>query len=168
MLLKDFTEKEQLRPIKFLLLQNQPDWKDSQLAYILKIFAEYYRIPVLNIKNILQSAKELADDELIADLREEWGSISSYLSGELPNKDLDEAMKVFYRAIRWRLTQNDCRNRGYILENFPRFTPELNYIFNKLSLKKLKRKKPKPAPVAKATEKSIVSEEDIPAPPAEE
>lgn len=57
LLLKDFNEKEQLRPIKFLLLQNQLDWKDSKLAYILKIFSEYYRIPVLNIKNILQSAK---------------------------------------------------------------------------------------------------------------
>ena len=62
LLLKDFNEKEQLRPIKFLLLQNQLDWKDSKLAYILKIFSEYYRIPVLNIKNILQSAKELADE----------------------------------------------------------------------------------------------------------
>ena len=33
-------------------------------------------------------------------------------------------MKVFYRAIRWRLSQNDCKNRGFILQNFPRFTPE--------------------------------------------
>jgi adenylate kinase len=60
-------------------------------------------------------------------------------------------MKVFYRAIRWRITQNDCKNRGFILENFPKFSPELNYIFNKISLKKLKRKKPKAVPVAKAT-----------------
>lgn len=65
-------------------------------------------------------------------------------------------MKVFYRAIRWRLSQNDCRNRGYILENFPRFAPELDLVFNKISLKKLKRKKPKPLP-PKATEKAITS-----------
>jgi adenylate kinase len=79
--------------------------------------------------------------------------------------ELDETMKVFYRAVRWRLGQNDCKNRGFILENFPRFTPELEFIFNKLNLKKLKRKKAKPVPVPKATEKSIASEEDVPAPP---
>lgn len=55
--------------MKFIILQNHPEWKDSKLAYILKVFSEYYRIPVLNIKNILQSAKELGDDELINDLR---------------------------------------------------------------------------------------------------
>ncbi len=52
-------------------------------------------------------------------------------------------MKVFYRAIRWRLQQNDCANRGYILKNYPIFKQELNYIFNKVSLKKFKRKIPK-------------------------
>ena len=68
-------------------------------------------------------------------------------------------MKVFIRAIRWRLTQNDCKNRGFILENFPNFNFELNHIFNKISLKKLKRKKPKPAPKApQPSEQSIPSE----------
>lgn len=57
-------------------------------------------------------------------------------------------MKVFYRAIRWRLNQNDCFNRGYILENFPQFKEELEHIFIKLSAKKLKRKKKK-EPIAK-------------------
>ena len=52
-------------------------------------------------------------------------------------------MKVFYRAIRWRLAQNDCFNRGFILENFPHFKEELEHIFLKLSSKKLKRKQKK-------------------------
>ena len=29
-------------------------------------------------------------------------------------------MKVFYRAVRWRLSQNDCLNRGYILDGYPK------------------------------------------------
>lgn len=95
------------------------------MPFILKAFAEYYRIPVLTVKSILQAAKEGTDAELTADLREEWAAISAYLSGDAAKTGLDETMKVFYRAIRWRLTQNDCKNRGYILENFPRFTPEL-------------------------------------------
>lgn len=47
----------------------------------------------------------------------------SYINDRLEVKELDETMKVFIRVIRWRLTQNDCQNRGYILENFPNFTP---------------------------------------------
>lgn len=40
-------------------------------------------------------------------------------------RKLDETLKVFYRAVRWRLAQNDCINRGFILENFPEFKEEL-------------------------------------------
>jgi adenylate kinase len=60
-------------------------------------------------------------------------------------------MKVLYRVIRWRLTQNDCKNRGFILENYPKFSSELGYIFNKISLKKFKRKKAKPQVIPPTT-----------------
>lgn len=60
-------------------------------------------------------------------------------------------MKVFYRAVKWRLAQNDCMNRGFILENFPQFKEELEHVFIKLSSKKLKRKK-KPVPKPKIEE----------------
>lgn len=134
-----------------IILQGDQDWKDSKIDFIHKSLSEYYRIPVLNIRNILQSAREFAGDELCTDLKEEWNAINNYLSSGAEIKELDEMMKVFIRIVRWRLTQNDCQNRGYILENFPQFTSELNFIFNKLSDKKLKRKKPKPVPVAPKT-----------------
>lgn len=98
----------------------------------------------MTLKKIMQDAKELGDEELVTDLKEEGEALSHYINGQIPSKDLDETLKVFYRAIRWRLSQNDCFNRGYILENFPRFTNELEYIFNKINPNKLKRKKPKP------------------------
>jgi len=60
-------------------------------------------------------------------------------------------MKVLYRVIRWRLTQNDCKNRGFILENYPKFSPEISFIFNKISLKKFKRKHVKPQVIPPAT-----------------
>lgn len=82
--------------------------------------SEYYRIPVLGIKDIISSAKEGGDPDLIKDIAEEWPAINDYLQSNSPRK-LDEAMKVFYRAVRWRLNQNDCFNRGFILENFPQF-----------------------------------------------
>ena len=117
---------------------------------------------MLNIKSILQNVKEFADDELCVDLKEEWTAIMDYISSNSEVKELTETMKVFIRAVRWRITQNDCKNRGFILENFPSFTPELTFIFSKLSLKKLKRKKAKPVPPPKPSEQSIGSEGSIP------
>ncbi len=38
-------------------------------------------------------------------------------------------MKVLYRVIKWRLNQNDCMNRGYILDNFPNFKEEAATAF---------------------------------------
>lgn len=49
-------------------------------------------------------------------------------------------MKVLYRVIRWRLLNNDCTNRGFILYNYPNFRGELENVFNKMSMKKFKRK----------------------------
>ena len=42
--------------------------------------------------------------------------------------------------MRWRLRQNDCRNRGFVLDDFPNHLQELEYIFYKKLEKKLKRK----------------------------
>ena len=69
-------------------------------------------------------------------------------------------MKVFYRALRWRLGQNDCANRGYILHNFPTNLAELEYIFNKVNPRKFKSKKPKPKKVVpkEVSQQSIASE----------
>jgi hypothetical protein len=59
-LLKDFCEKELLRPIKIIIQQRDDDWKDSKISFIHKALSDYYRIPVLNVKDILQNVKEFA------------------------------------------------------------------------------------------------------------
>lgn len=56
-LLKDFCDKEQLRPLKMVMLQLDEDWHDSKIKFIHKAFADYYRIPVLGIKEILHHVK---------------------------------------------------------------------------------------------------------------
>ncbi len=66
-------------------------------------------------------------------------------------------MKVFYRAVKWRLQNNDSCNRGFILENFPRFVEETKVIFEKVSAKKLKRKRPK----KKKTEKVLTTNKSL-------
>ena len=52
-------------------------------------------------------------------------------------------MKVFYRAVKWRLSLNDCRNRGYILDLFPFNQEEIKWIFFPIKPAKLKRIRPK-------------------------
>jgi adenylate kinase len=48
-------------------------------------------------------------------------------------------MKVVYRALKWRLSLNDCRNRGYILNLYPFHPEEAKWIFFPIKAKKLKR-----------------------------
>lgn len=54
-------------------------------------------------------------------------------------------MKIYYKVIKWRLSQNDCSNRGYILENFPNHQEECDLIYypNKAKLKLKKKPKKK-------------------------
>jgi adenylate kinase len=58
-------------------------------------------------------------------------------------------MKVFYRALKWRLSLNDCRNRGYILDCFPNNIEEIKWIFYPVKPKKLERIRPKPKKLKK-------------------
>lgn len=37
-----------------------------------------------------------------------------------------------YRLLRTRLNENDCRNRGYVLDGFPRTFKDCQYVFLKL------------------------------------
>lgn len=85
---------------------------------------------------------------MLLDLNDEWENIMGYLREGEERQGLDETMKVFYRVIRWRLLRNDCTNRGYIMHNFPNLRAELEFIFNKIPLRRFKRKVPKKKPVA--------------------
>eukprot|EP00828_Plagiopyla_frontata_P042469 TRINITY_DN6340_c0_g1_i1.p1 TRINITY_DN6340_c0_g1~~TRINITY_DN6340_c0_g1_i1.p1 ORF type:complete len:335 (+),score=108.84 TRINITY_DN6340_c0_g1_i1:266-1270(+) len=55
---------------------------------------------------------------------------------------INETSKVLIRVIKWRLSQNDCRNRGYILSNYPNLTNDTTFIFQ--TQQNLKRIRPKP------------------------
>jgi adenylate kinase len=37
--------------------------------------------------------------------------------------------EMIYNLLRKRLQENDCRNRGYILDGFPRTFKDCNYVF---------------------------------------
>lgn len=101
-----------------------------KFSTVLDEIAQHYKIPILSINNILQRALQEADSELIRDLEEEIENIQVYLDLNKA-ENLNETLKVLYRTVKWRLGQNDCRNRGYILDDFPRFAEEAKFIFEK-------------------------------------
>lgn len=123
----------------------------SNKSHYSAILAKHYNIPHIKIRNLLLDASNM-EGELGDHFRIEKDKIWDYFR-ERKERPLDEALKVFYRLIRWRLTQNDCKNRGFVLEDFPNHLDELQYIFVKKlestsfldlwPLEKLKRKEPK-------------------------
>jgi len=70
-------------------------------------------------------------DELGADFNEEQEAIEEYLNERGDNAKLTETTKVLFRIVKWRLSQNDCKNRGYILVNYPYGYEDAKHIFNK-------------------------------------
>ena len=38
-------------------------------------------------------------------------------------------MELINEAVRWRLNQNDCQNRGYVLDGYPRSYQEADGVF---------------------------------------
>lgn len=47
-----------------------------------------------------------------------------------PNQvDVRLSDELVYKCYKWRLTQNDCLNRGYILDGFPRTYQDAAEIF---------------------------------------
>ena len=75
--------------MKMIMLQLDEDWHDSKINFIHKAFSDYYRIPVLSIKTILQNVKEFADSQLVTDLKEEWSAIMSYINDGTEVRELN-------------------------------------------------------------------------------
>lgn len=71
------------------------------------------------------------EDQLGIDFSEEKEAIEEYIKSESDYANLTEATKVLFRAVKWRLSQNDCKNRGYILVNYPYGVEDAKHIFNK-------------------------------------
>ncbi|EGR29553.1 hypothetical protein IMG5_153240 [Ichthyophthirius multifiliis] len=144
--LKEFCAFHKLRPIKIIANtpSNERIDKNSKFDWAIKEVSEHYRIPIIKVHDIINELEQKTeiDDTLYSDIKEEAQNIRDYLNNPKEQK-LNETLKVLYRAVKWRLNQNDCLNRGYILDNYPIFGEECNYIFYPQK-KQLDRIRPKP------------------------
>ena len=75
--------------------------------------------------------KQLAEDEASSD--DEFipldikGKINKYYEDNKTEKKIPQEMMS--EAFRWRLSQNDCQNRGYILDGYPLCYTTCNEVF---------------------------------------
>ena len=53
------------------------------------------------------------DDFKLIEIKEKVKAFKEDKSGRIPESMINE-------IVRWRLFQNDCQNRGYVLDGFPR------------------------------------------------
>jgi len=65
--------------------------------------------------------------------------------------------ELINEAVRWRLNQNDCQNRGYVLDGWPKAYENSKDIFYKLPPQPKKKEKPQKA---EGEEEEPVQEEE--------
>ena len=103
--------------------------------------AKFYNIPHIKIKDIAKECKNL-EGELGDEIREKLEEMRNQLQEDYDNMskkekrlyDVDELEpkvpeEYIYKAIKIMLNSNACRNRGYVLDNFPLSYPQAQKIF---------------------------------------
>lgn len=89
-----------------------------------------------------------------------WQKASTY-TYLTKNLGLTETGKVFYRCIKYRLSCNDCFNRGFIFDDPMLGDKDLDILFKPQSKRSMKRKRPKPKKEKK--KKRMENSQDQPA-----
>lgn len=148
---KEFNEFRGLNPVKIFISGPPASGKTFYAAQL----AKYYNIPHVDVKQLAKEALRISvlDDEIIgenafwAEIKtkcdeqrakmaeeieakrgdppegEEWPEINL---ATLPIRVPDD---IIYKLLRLELIKNSCRNRGYILDGFPRTYKDAQYCF---------------------------------------
>lgn len=118
---EEFNREKQLRPVT-IFMTGPP--ASGKTYYGLKL-AEHYNVPLIQVKEVVTAAARLSNDlgerirTKLEELRENGKGKSA---PRLPDDLLTE-------AFRWRLSQNHCRNRGFVLDGWPRTYQDAERLF---------------------------------------
>jgi len=152
----EFNMARNLNPVK-LFITGPPA---SGKTYYAEKIQKYYNIPRVHIKELTDDAFQQANAEEeegteLSDLTQEIKAKVEELRDaevarieeereaagiELPEEEAEiDRLKlpiripddIVYKLLQNRLNENDCRNRGYILDGFPRSYKDAQYIFLK-------------------------------------
>lgn len=123
----EFNETRGLKPIT-VFITGPPG---SGKSYYGDILSKYYNIPRINAEYVASKAKSLQNElgeaiktkltELKDEMLEEAENNKKEGEEIDPNTIAPRIPKdLFIKAFKWALKQNACRNRGYVLEGFPK------------------------------------------------
>lgn len=133
-LLKEFCKYRQLRPLK-IVLNCEDEYKRCVYADNL---AKFYNIPIININtiiNMLSLNEEDLDEEELFMYKKYLASIKKL--EEYKNNGPDETDPTFndeeilFDVLKNLLVDNQCLNRGYVLEGIPSNKEQVQRLYNK-------------------------------------
>lgn len=129
----EFCKVNNLVPIKIFI--NGPPL--SGKTFFGDKLAEHYNVPLINLKTLIPEleAYELKEDE-------ENELIDAIRDWKKKNNKKRYPDELLYQMVQYRLTQNDCQNRGFVLDGFPRTYKDAQGVFFHTLKKKEKPKKP--------------------------
>lgn len=143
MLETEFNNFRGLKPVKIFITGPPASGK----TYYAEELARYYNIPRVHVRQLVDEVFRMAaideeaagEDKLINDCRTKLEEIKAAMEEEINDKraDMEEPEDgwpeivikdsdiripddLLYEVLKLKLGENDCRNRGYILDSFPR------------------------------------------------
>lgn len=136
----EFNEYRGLKPVK-ILITGPPACGKTHHA---KTLAKYYNIPHITIQSALDLIPKLKgefgeeirgfiDEKKDAEM-EAFEEKEDKKPGETLNRDQIKVRlpeKYLYKLMKMKLSENSCRNRGYILDGYPRNFRDAQYVFLK-------------------------------------
>lgn len=141
----EFNEFNKLKPVKIFMSGPPASGKTfyaSQVAYI-------YNIPIIDVKQLVDKALAMAKveegatelhEEIKAKIEELRDAKVAQIEESRPEdaepEEIDREKLVvrlpddlLFKLLKMRLTENDCRNRGYILDGYPRCFKHAQEVF---------------------------------------
>lgn len=132
----EFNENRGLNPVK-IFISGPPA---SGKSYYAKLLAKYYNIPHIHVKELVDRAMEMAKieeggSELVEEIKAKVEELRDAMVAQIEESRPEDAEPeeidreklairlpddLLYKLLKIRLNENACRNRGYILDGYPR------------------------------------------------
>lgn len=126
---EEYNQEKQLRPIKIFLTGPPAAGK----THYGKMLAEHYNVPLIQVAGVVAAASQLSTDlgdrirAKLEELRETARAQPKAKEAKIESVRLPDDLLT--EAFRWRLSQNHCRNRGFVLDGWPRTFQDAERLF---------------------------------------
>ena len=104
----------------------------SGKTYFGEKLAEHYNVPIINLKTLIPEMEAIEPED----------SDDVELFTAIKNTEKPYPNELLYEIVRYRLQQNDCQHRGFVLDGFPKTYEDAKGLFYWAPKKKEKPKKP--------------------------